>query len=165
MLSKTPASRPAQELLDVIPGVMREIRSQMRSRTSEFLTVPQLRALSFVNRNGGSTLSDLAAHIGLTLPSASRMVDGLASKGLVTREEHPVDRRRVRLYVTRRGRSILSASRSGTLAHLSKKLEGVGEDERETVVRAMGVLRETFLQKPTVAGGEGRGGSDSGQMR
>jgi DNA-binding MarR family transcriptional regulator len=44
--------------------------------------------------------------MGKTLPSASRLVDGLIGRGLMSREEHPVDRRRVRLAITHRGLSI-----------------------------------------------------------
>ena len=148
MVTKSGASEPSQELLDVIPAVMREIRSQMRSHTPEVLTVPQFRALGFVNRNSGATLSDLAAHIGLTLPSASRMVEALITRGLMTREEHPLDRRRVKLTVTERGRSLVSASKAETLAFLSEKLAGVGEGDKESVVRAMKVLRKIFPPKP-----------------
>jgi hypothetical protein len=41
----------ARELLDVVPIVMKEIRSLMRSQGSSDLTIPQFRTLAFVNRN------------------------------------------------------------------------------------------------------------------
>jgi len=78
----------------------------MRSRRSPDFTVPQFRTLALVNRNRGLSLSDVASHMGKTLPSASRLVDGLIGRGLMSREEHPVDRRRVRLAITHRGLSI-----------------------------------------------------------
>lgn len=138
----------ARELLEVVPVVMREIRSQMRNTASKYLTVPQFRALSFVDRNSGSALSDLATVMGLTLPSASRLVDGLISRGLMVREEHPVDRRRIRLTVTRQGLSILNGSRMETLSYLSKKIKVVDDGDRETIVRAMRVLQKVFPQRP-----------------
>ena len=134
----------ARELLEVIPVVMRDIRSQMRSRRSPDLTVPQFRALGFVDRNRGSSLSDVAYHMGLTLPSTSKLVDGLISRGLMAREEHPDDRRRLKLAVTRRGLSTLETSRSGTLAYLSAKLGNASGEQRELIVGAMGALRSIF---------------------
>jgi DNA-binding MarR family transcriptional regulator len=134
----------ACELLEVVPMVMREIRSQMRSQGSLDLTVPQFRMLAFVNRNKGSSLCEVADHIGLTSPSASTLVDGLLERGLMTREEHPDDRRRVRLAITGRGRAILEASSRGTMAYLSKKLSSVSADEREVIVKAMETLRSVF---------------------
>jgi DNA-binding MarR family transcriptional regulator len=90
--------------------------------------------------------------MGLALPSASKLVDGLIVRGLMSREEHPADRRRVRLTITRRGLSVLRASRTETLTYLSEKLKDVGEDEREVIVRAMETLRTVFparsVQKP-----------------
>jgi DNA-binding MarR family transcriptional regulator len=134
----------AGELLEVVPIVMKEIRSQMRSQGSTDLTVPQFRTLAFVNRNQGSPLCKVADHMGLTSPSASTLVDGLIKRGLMTREDQPDNRRRVRLVVTSRGRAILEASTRGTMAYLAKKLSSVSADNREVIVKAMETLRSVF---------------------
>ena len=68
----------ASELLEVVPIVMRDIRSEMRSRSSPYLTVPQFRTLAFVSRHEGSSLLDVAIFMGLTPPSASGLVDVLS---------------------------------------------------------------------------------------
>jgi DNA-binding MarR family transcriptional regulator len=134
----------ANELLEVVPAVMREIRSQMRSRGSVDLTVPQFRTLAFVNRNKGSSLSEVADHIGLTSPSASSLVDGLIQRGMMTREEHPGDRRRIRLTVTGSGEAILETSTNGTMRYLAKKLSSVSASDREVIAKAMETLRSIF---------------------
>jgi DNA-binding MarR family transcriptional regulator len=134
----------ARELLEVVPTVMREIRSQMRSRGSLDLTVPQFRTLAFVNRNKGSSLCEVADHMGMTPPSASTLVNGLIERGMMKREEQPDDRRRVRLTVTRRGQAILEASTHATMTYLSKKLNSVSADDREIIVKAMETLRSVF---------------------
>ncbi len=136
----------AREILEVVPLVTREIRSEMRSQTSADLTVPQFRALNFTDRNPGSSLLEVANHMGLTPPSTSRLVDGLIARGMVTREEHPADRRRVRLTVTNRGQRILEASRRGTLHYLAEKLSGVSDDDRENIAKAMKTLQPIFTK-------------------
>ena len=138
------AEESAGELLEVIPIVMKEIRSQMRSHGSPDLTVPQFRTLAFVNRNQGSPLCKVADHMGLTSPSVSTLVDGLIKRGMMTREDQPDNRRRVRLVVTSRGRTILEASSRGTRAYLAKKLSSVSAENREVIVRAMETLRSIF---------------------
>jgi DNA-binding MarR family transcriptional regulator len=140
----------ARELLEVVPTVMRAIRSQMRSRGSLDLTVPQFRALAFVNRNKGSSLCEVADHVGLTSPSASTLVDGLIERGMMTREEHPDDRRRIRLAVTEPGEAILEASTRGTMTYLAKKLSGVSADDREIIVKAMETLRSVFTNSTVI---------------
>ena len=82
----------ARELLEVVPIVMKEIRSEMRSRRTPDLTVPQFRTLAFVDRHKGASLSAVANHMGLTLPSTSRLVDILISRRLLTRGDNPSDR-------------------------------------------------------------------------
>ena len=134
----------AHQLLEVIPVVMREIRSEMRSRRSPDLTVPQFRTLSFVNRNVGSSLLQVAYHLGLTPPSSSKLVDGLISRNMMKREDHPNDRRRVKLTVTHLGEQILEASRQDALTYLSAKLSTINADDRETIVKAMNVLQPIF---------------------
>ena len=134
----------AHQLLEVIPVVMREIRTEMRSRRSPDLTVPQFRTLSFVNRNVGSSLLEVANHLGLTPPSTSRIVDGLIYRKMMTREDHPNDRRRVKLTVTQVGEQILQASRQDALTYLSAKLSNINADDRGAIVKAMNILQPIF---------------------
>jgi DNA-binding MarR family transcriptional regulator len=134
----------ARELLEVIPAVMRDIRSEMRSRRSPNLTVPQFRALAFVDTNKGSSLLEVANHMGLTPPSTCRLMDGLIARGMMTRQDNPNDRRRVKLTVTSSGQAILKASRMGTLVYLSDKLSGVTAGDRKVIVKAMKTLRSVF---------------------
>jgi MarR family transcriptional regulator for hemolysin len=134
----------ARKLLEVVPIIMQDIRSEMRSRRSLDLTVPQFRALAFVNRNEDSSLWEVAHHMGLTPPSTSRLVDGLIARGLMARNDHPADRRRVRLTVTDNGLAILEASTQGTVSYLADKLSGVDADNREAIDKAVEALRAVF---------------------
>jgi DNA-binding MarR family transcriptional regulator len=134
----------AKEILDVIPLVMKEIRAQMRNRRTPELTVPQFRTLSFIDRNAGASLTQVADHIGITLPSMSKLVDDLLRKGLLKREEHPADRRRVKLLATPRGVKITEASRQGTMNYLAQKLGDISAQDRETLINAMEKLRSVF---------------------
>jgi MarR family transcriptional regulator for hemolysin len=135
----------ASELLEVVPAVMKEIRSEMRSQRSPDLTVPQFRALAFIDRNKGASLSAVADHMGLTLPSTSRLVDVLITRRLLTREDNPADRRRVKLGVTSRGLTILGNSRRGTLDYLAKKLSGASAPDRKVIVEGMTAIRRVFM--------------------
>jgi len=135
----------ARELLEVVPVIMKDIRSEMRTRRSPDLTVPQFRTLAFVDRNRGTSLSAVANHMGLTLPSTSKLVDGLLDRGMLTREDNPADRRRVKLGVTNHGLRILETSRRGTLMYLTGKIASLSTDEREVIVKAMKAMRSVFI--------------------
>jgi len=134
----------ARSLLEVVPIVMKEIRSEMRSRRAPDLTVPQFRALAFVDRNAGASLANVASHMGLTPPSVSRLIDGLMVRGLITREDRPEDRRRVKLAVTDQGVNVLENSRRGTLNYLAGKLEKTNVIDRDGIINAMETIRSIF---------------------
>jgi DNA-binding MarR family transcriptional regulator len=51
----------------------------------------------------GATVSDLAAHLGMTRQAASQLVDELADKGYVERLPHPADGRARLVVLTDRG--------------------------------------------------------------
>jgi DNA-binding MarR family transcriptional regulator len=136
----------AREVLDVIPLMMRVIRTEMRSQRSAGLTVPQFRVLLFLSRNPGSSLLAAAEYLGLTSPTVSSMVDGLVHDHLVKREDAVRDRREVLLTLTVQGESILEKARNGTQARLAKILSLLSPQERDGVFQALKCLQPVFLQ-------------------
>jgi len=123
---------------------MRCIRAEMRSHRAPGLGVPQFRTLVYLSRQEGSSLSDVAEHLGLTAPSTSVMVDGLVSRGLVARQTHSGDRRRVTLALTPAGRAAMESAQASTESRLAERLAGLQEPERAAIVEAMQALLAVF---------------------
>ncbi|MDB5300141.1 MAG: putative MarR family transcriptional regulator [Phycisphaerales bacterium] len=134
----------ARQLLETVPQVMQYIRKQMRSLRSHGLSVPQLRTLYFVSHNERPSLSDVADFIGLTLPSMSRLVDGLVRKSLLTRAACPNDRRHIRLGITELGQTALDVVWKGTHTRLTKEVAALNPGDRTTIIAAMQTLRGLF---------------------
>jgi DNA-binding MarR family transcriptional regulator len=134
----------AREVVEVVPLIMRALVGEMRRHRATDLSVPQFRTRAFLNRHEGACLSDVAEHIGLTLPSMSKMIDGLVARGRVLRHIHPRDRRRVTLALTERGGEALQVAREATRAFLAARLATLPESQLAAIVRAMGVLRPIF---------------------
>src|SRR5437763_5179002 len=107
----------AELLMELAPLVLRSMRGEIRRQHAD-LSVPQFRALAFLSRHEGASLSDAAAPLGLTLPAASRLIEGLVEHRLVTRVLTTADRRRVELTLTPVGRAVLEEARSATHARL-----------------------------------------------
>ena len=107
--------------------------------------MPEFRALGFINSHAGASLSDVADHIGLTLPSMSKLMDGLVERKLVTREFDSADRRRVMLGLTGRGRAILDAAHAASQTYLAEVLAALSPSERASVAQAMEALRPLFI--------------------
>lgn len=134
-----------QQLLEVVPLVMRTIRSKLRELRAAEISVPQFRALIYINRHDGASLSDLTVHIGLTLPSMSKLIDGLVNRKLVSRHVHSTDRRRVRLSLTAQGRDELNAAYKHTQKFLASKMSTLALEDLVAISRAMKSLKELFL--------------------
>jgi DNA-binding MarR family transcriptional regulator len=147
----------AFEVLEVIPLIMRVIRSEMREHRGADLSVPQFRTLAYLNRNAGASLSELAEHIGLTLPSMSKLVDGLVGRKLLTREIPVGDRRRVTLELTARGRGTLRSAYASAQAQLAKRLAVMPGAQRAAVVDTLRALRPLFTQERQVQTAWARG--------
>lgn len=136
----------ARQLLDTTPQIMRSIRAEMRNHRGHDLSVPQFRTLTFIHRNPEVSLSHLADHLGLTLPSTSKLVDGLVNQKVITRRESKEDRRRLTLALTKNGEDILRMARTATQNHLKDVLHELSPDELSTIVRAMNLLQPLFTK-------------------
>ena len=134
----------AEVVLETVPCVMQALRAQMRSRREADLSVPQFRALAFVGRRSKCSLSDVAQHVGTTLPSMSKLIDGLVGRGLVARVPETDDRRRISLSLTGEGKALLAIVRNGTQSFLSDLFSGVAASERTAIVQAMRHLAPLF---------------------
>jgi DNA-binding MarR family transcriptional regulator len=140
----------AHEILDVVPMVMRMIRTEMRSQRSANLAIPQFRTLLYISRNPGVSLQSVAHHLGLTSPTVCRIVDGLVLDQLVRREPSPKDRRKITLTMTDQGQKILEQAHNATQARLAEILAHLTQEEGEMVFQAMVLLQPLFL--PTSSG-------------
>lgn len=134
----------ARDLMETAPQIFQVIRAEMRRGRGSELSVPQFRTLRFIQSNTDPTLSRVAEHLSLTLPSVSKLVDGLVKKGLVTRQESAADRRCLALVVTPAGESIVNSARAQALGNLTKTIRSLSEDELVTVRQAMELLRPLF---------------------
>ncbi|MFL5802802.1 MAG: MarR family winged helix-turn-helix transcriptional regulator [Roseiflexaceae bacterium] len=132
-------------VMETVPLVMRTIRTEMRRRRPADLSVPQFRALAFVRRNPGASLSEVAEHLGLTLPATSTLVDLLVTRELVVRELNPANRRRVTLTLTALGASTFAAAHADARDRLAELLAALSNDERAVVAHAMRLLRPAFM--------------------
>src|SRR5262245_1667093 len=119
------ADECAREILEVVPLIMRVIRTYMRAHSISELSVTQFRTLAFLNRHPGASLSDVAEQIGLTLPSMSKLIDGLVARQLVLRDVSPADRRCITLALTPLGQTTFQAARQATQVHLGQLLAGL----------------------------------------
>jgi len=145
--TNTTAEDGASLVIDAILLGMRAVRSSMRSGRPRDLSVPQFRLLAFVRRRTGASLSDAAEHIGLTLPSMSKAVNGMVKRGLMSRVTSERDRRCVTLALTDTGRALFDKAAEASRAHIATRLAALSDQQRRDVAAAAKTLR-SFLADP-----------------
>ncbi|MER6471805.1 MarR family winged helix-turn-helix transcriptional regulator [Streptomyces collinus] len=87
----------------------------------------------------GATVTDLAAHLGVTKQAASQLVDEIVRKGYAERRPHPADARARLVVLTTRGWECTRAAEAAAAEVVGGWVELLGEGE----VR---VLRERLLR-------------------
>ena len=146
------ADRCASAVVDVGLTVSRLVRAQLRRTRPHGLTLPQVRALAFVNADPTCAPSQLAEYLMLSRPAVTRLLDGLVRRKLVTRHPDPADRRRLRLSLTRAGRARLESYFRAARAIVAARLGALSPRDRRTVERAMRLVLPLVAAVPPEGG-------------
>ena len=144
-------SEGAALLMEVVPRVMQRIRTEMRSHRAAGLSVPELRTLIYLYRNDGVSLSEVANHIGLKLPSMSKTIDTLVNRKLVIRKALADDRRYNTLKLSANGLVELRRTRRLTEARLAEALSVIPPEQQVRVVEALKTLGKVFAPENVAA--------------
>jgi len=138
------ARAAAVRVMQVLPRVMDAIRLAMRSQLDGPLTVPQFRGLNFIDRHPGSSVSALAAFLGVTLATASAMADRLVRAGHLQSQGSASDRRRAELSLRDSGKAVLERMRAQTRDDLARVLSLRTAPELAALVDGLAVLDSAF---------------------
>ncbi|MET8824612.1 MarR family transcriptional regulator [Streptomyces sp. NPDC004610] len=106
-------------------------------RTHPGLTPSRLAALSVIDEVSPVRIGELAARMGITVSTASRMVELLVAAGWVGRSPDPKDQRASLLSLSDEGRSVLRAARTEITGALAQEIALLDEGPR-------GLLREAL---------------------
>lgn len=134
----------AAHVMDTIPLVMRYIRSNVQSETGDLPSIAQIRVLSCLTNNPGSSLSEVARYLSVTKATASTMIGRMVDRGLVERFEDPKERRCVILHATILGKETYLTAKQNAQKAVEKILEKLTAEQRTKVLEAMVLLGEAF---------------------
>ncbi len=96
--------------------------------------------------HGPMTMGRLAEHEGIAKPSVTGIVGRLVDKGLVEKREDPSDRRSSIVAMTPEGSQLLEQRRRERTAYLSRRIEGLDDEDRAALERAV-VLLEGMVEE------------------
>jgi len=110
------------------------------------ISAPRLSALSVLVFGGPRTIGSLAAAEGVTPPTMTRLVAGMADAGLVERLADESDRRVVRVAATATGRQLLLAGRDRRVAALAAMIAPASPKERRRMAATAEVIERILAE-------------------
>jgi DNA-binding MarR family transcriptional regulator len=139
-ISNPPRDQMVERFVELTHEISQYVRPSLLAAWSDIeLTMHQFRALSILS-NSPLRVSDVAAHLGIRLSSATNLMDRLETKNLLRRTPDPEDRRVVWCRLTELGQQ-----EAEDLWNISRRsLEGVAgrltHEELDQAIQAFEIL-------------------------
>lgn len=138
----------ANRIVELVPLWMRELRAEMRAAAPPGLSVPLFRALIFTRSRPGASVSELAAHLGVTLPTASVAIDKLVALNLLQSLDAPGSRRTRALHLTPAGQEAVGRAWKHTTEVTARRLAGLDGAELERIRQTLELLARRLVDDP-----------------
>lgn len=129
----------SSEIAALVPSIAVNVRlGRILSRHERELTATQLLAVLILGERLGEgvAVGELARELDVSLPGATAVVYKLEGRGLLFREQDRIDRRVVRLRLSREGKALLGRLRQALEGAVVRALEGVDESTRLGLLEA-----------------------------
>jgi DNA-binding MarR family transcriptional regulator len=132
----------AAELLGLWHHLMRGSSEHLYALIGELdISITQMKTLHALSDCAQEiSVKQLSDRLGLSLPGASRIVDGLLRRGWVERREDPDDRRMKRIGITDAGREIVERIETARLVGLEKYAAALSPEQRTRLSAALSDL-------------------------
>jgi DNA-binding MarR family transcriptional regulator len=146
---------------DRVAELRRELRRVMRGLWGRRRPTPELLALvegaslgrrhvallAQVGGEGGRSVGELAAELGLSLPAASTLARELEEHGLITRSEDPDDRRRTVVGLAPGTEQAVRGWLAARARPLEQALAALTEAEQEAFLKGLAALADALMEE------------------
>jgi len=134
-------SEMIDRILGQVEGVFRELLPRAHQELLDLdLTTPQLKVVLLLYLNGSARMSDLASSLGVTLATATGIVDRLVDRDIVKRENSREDRRVVVCRLSAIGQELTDRLYTSGRERARQLLLGLDEDKLSKLDEALASL-------------------------
>ncbi len=134
----------AHAIIRIVPRLSRVLRKDLRRHSAGVFTEPQFRVMARLYREGGQSLSDLAQSQGVSLPTMSKLTQGMEARGLIFRERDDTDKRKIVLQLTEEGRRIYESLLEHTEQHIVEWIQGLDATTCHKIIESLQSLNAAF---------------------
>lgn len=115
----------------------RRSRGRLAGQGLPALSLSQVLLLEAVADHGELSVSQIADHAGVAVPTATRMLKQLERDGIVTRTRSTEDERRVSVSLTEHGSALLTEHRDRLRAEQLRAFQEIDPDQRQLTIDLM----------------------------
>ena len=108
------------------------------------LSIAQIKGLMHLYHHGQSTVGEFAHGLGLSMPSASELIDKLVELGYIARGANPLDRRQVLVGMTAKATEFADQLHALRIAQLRAAFARLEPAERPVFVRSLRAFAEVL---------------------
>jgi DNA-binding MarR family transcriptional regulator len=152
---KEDAAKPASSTKSDVSVWVRLLEShnlmlaEIRRRLADSATMPRFDLLANLEREDGQTLAALSRRMLVTAGNLTGLVDRAERDGVVERRADPRDRRVSRVFLTTKGRELITALLPTHGEHVGELLGALDAAERRELRRLLGKLRDSLVTRTT----------------
>ncbi len=147
-LTQLPLNLSRHEIDDLLFRCFRAIYKFEQDKVRGFeLNYDAIFLLQFLCRKSPSTMGDLSREMQVPVSTATRLVDRLAARGMVSRKKDAKDKRIVQVYLDPGGERLVKAVENHSFDTIIQNFSHLGQEEMEAVVKTAGLM-EKLLHVP-----------------
>lgn len=142
----------AVESVRMITAVFGALVRKIAPYRSEFgLSGPRYSVLRVLTEADAESLSmsEIARRLAVTPPNVTKLIEGLATDGLVERHRSSRDRRVTEVAITSKGWKSFRAVTPLTLRSFDEALSGLTESDKKLLIHLLAKLRISLLARPS----------------
>jgi len=137
----TEKSEMIDRILGQVEGAFRELLPRAHQELLDLdLTTPQLKVVLLLYLNGSAKMSELASSLGVTLATATGVIDRLVDRDVVERENSREDRRVVVCRLSKKGQELTDRLYTSGRERARQLLQGLDEDKLSKLDEALASL-------------------------
>ncbi|HYI14604.1 MAG TPA: MarR family transcriptional regulator [Thermomicrobiales bacterium] len=138
-----------QRSMGLVPEIARRMHATFTGHPIvEGRPIAQIKLMGMLYRAGRSTVGEVAAGLGVTMPTASEQLDRLVDEGFVVREANPADRRQVLVDLTPKARTFAREIHELRVRQFRAALDQLEPEERPAFLRSLEALVEALRLDP-----------------
>ena len=131
------------------------VLGEVRRKLADATTMPRFDLLANLEREDGQTLAALSRRMLVTAGNLTGLVDRAERDGVVERRADPKDRRLSRVYLTPKGRELITELLPKHAEHVGGLFDDLDPVDKRELRRLLGKLRDSLANK-LIAGHPGK---------